>query len=116
MLNAKLLGLTLATAMGTACWAQGPAVATRYTEPGRIKDVQLTQETCLARAEVAYKALDFTNIERTEQSRYATFREYTGSIRCVLDKQIIIFVVAGPDRETANRGAAALFERFEAGK
>jgi hypothetical protein len=94
----------------------GPAVATRYTEPGRWKDAPATQEACLARAEAVILATGFVDIERTGQTRYGTVREYTAAIRCIMDKQIVLFVVSGPSRQTADRGAAALFENFESGK
>jgi hypothetical protein len=105
-------------AMGVLLFAPdaiaGPAISTRYSEPGRWKNPQLTQEACLTRAEAVIAAAGFTDIERTDQSRYATLREYTATIRCIIDKQIVLFIVSGPQRQTSNNGAAALFQRFEA--
>jgi hypothetical protein len=94
----------------------GPAIATRYTVPERWKNAPATQEACLARAEAAMLDTGFSDIERTEQSRYGTMREYTASIRCVMDKQIVLIVVSGPSRQIADRGAAAIFQNFEAGQ
>jgi hypothetical protein len=94
----------------------GPAVATRYTEPGRWTNAPATQEACLARAEAAILATGFADIERTEQTRYGTLREYTAAVRCIMDKAIVVIVVSGPARQTADRGAAALFQNFESGK
>ena len=99
--------------LATAALA-GPAVAIRYSEPSRWKNPQLTQQECLSRAEAAITAAGFGEIERTEQTRYGTLREYTAAIRCIIDKQIVVFIVSGPGRKTANDGAAALFQRFEA--
>ena len=92
----------------------GPASAVRYSEPGRWKNPQLTQEGCLARAEAVIAAAGFGDIERTEQSRYGSLREYSASIRCIIDKQIVLFIVSGPQRQTSNNGSATLFQRFEA--
>jgi hypothetical protein len=94
----------------------GPAVAIRYTEPGRWTNAPATQEACLARAEAAIVATGFTDVERTEQTRYGTMREYTAAVRCIMDKQVVIIIVSGPARQTADRGAAALFQNFETGK
>jgi hypothetical protein len=92
----------------------GPAVAIRYSEPQRWKNPQLTQEGCLTRAETVLVAAGFGKIERTEQTRYGTLREYTGAIRCILDKQIVMFIVSGPERQTSDDGSGVLFQRFEA--
>lgn len=43
-------------------------------------------------------------------------RDYTAAVRCVMDKQIVLIVVSGPSQQTADRGAAALFQNFEAGR
>jgi len=94
----------------------GPAVATRYTVPGRWKDAPATQEACLARAEAAIVATGFGNVERTQQTRYGTMREYTAAVRCIMDKEMVLIVVSGPSRRTADQGAAALFQNFENGK
>ena len=94
----------------------GPAVATRYTVPARWKDAPAPQEACLARAEAAIVATGFGDVERTDQTRYGTMREYTAAVRCIMDKEIVLIVVSGPARATADRGAAALFQNFESGK
>lgn len=91
----------------------GPAIAIRYTEPARLNDPGFNEQRCFERAEAAITATGFENIEKTGQSRYGTMRDYTAAIRCVLDKQVIFIVVSGPSRQTADRGAAALFQNFE---
>lgn len=111
----KTLAALAGIALGSfATEAAGPAVATRYTEPGRLKDPQITQDACLARAEATLASTGFSAIERTQQSRYGTKGEYTGTIRCIVDKQIVIFVVSGPSRQISDQGEAALFQNFEA--
>jgi hypothetical protein len=112
--------LAISAAMATALIASaalaGPAVATRYTMPDRWKNAPATQEACLARAEAAILDTGFTEIERTDQTRYGTMREYTAAVRCIMDKQVVLIIVSGPARQTADRGAAALFQNFEAGR
>lgn len=112
------ISLTMASMLAASAALAGPApaVATRYTEPGRWKNAPATQDACLARAEAAILDTGFSDIERTEQSRYGTMREYTAAIRCVMDKEIALIVVSGPSRQTADRGAAAIFQNFEGGR
>lgn len=116
----RAIGLAISTAMAAMLTATatlaGPAVATRYTVPDRWKNAPTTQEACLARAEAAILDTGFTGVERTEQTRYGTMREYTAAVRCIMDKQVVLIIVSGPARHTADRGAAALFQNFEAGR
>lgn len=115
----KSLPLTVSTvsALGFASAAfAGPAVATRYTEPGRLTNPQITQEACLAQAEAAIVATGFGNIERTQQTGYGMQREYTAAIRCILDKQIVLIIVSCPSRQTSDEGAGARFQNFEKAK
>src|ERR1044071_1318831 len=108
--------MTLTSLLGASTAVAGPAVATRYTVPERWNNAPSTQEACLARAEAAIVDTGFADVERTEQSRYGTMREYTAVIRCIMDKAIVLIFVSGPTRQTADRGAAALFQNFEAGR
>jgi hypothetical protein len=108
--------ITIALMLNAAAALAGPAVATRYTVPDRWKNAPTTQDACLARAEAAMLDTGFSDIERTGQSRYGTMREYTATVRCIMDKAIVLIVVSGPARQTADRGAAALFQNFEAGR
>lgn len=117
-MNAIKLSISAVTASALIASAAlaGPAVATRYTVPERWKNAPATQDACLARAEAAILDTGFTGIERTEQTRYGTMREYTAAVRCIMDKQVVLIIVSGPARQTADRGAAALFQNFEAGR
>ena len=112
--------LAMSAAMASALIASaalaGPAVATRYTVPDRWKNAPATQEACLSRAEAAILDTGFIEIERTDQTRYGTMREYTAAVRCIMDKAIVVIIVSGPSRQTADRGAGALFQNFEAGR
>jgi hypothetical protein len=94
----------------------GPAIATRYTEPGRLKERNFTQEKCLARAEATLAADGYAMLERTGQSRYGTAGDTTAAIRCIVHKEIVLMIVSGPSRPAADEGAARLFRAFEAGR
>jgi hypothetical protein len=101
-------GLLLgAAAVLAATSAQaGPAVTTQWTE------TTLTQEECLERAENAVGKAGFGQLERVGQSRFGTRGDYTASIRCVADKNLVFFVVAGPSRDQAPRLMKGLYESF----
>jgi hypothetical protein len=113
VLAASVLASVPASAIPAAA---GPAVAIRYSEPARLKNSNITQDVCLAQAEAAIAATGFGRIERTEQTRYGTMREYTAAIRCVIDKAIIVIIVSGPSRQTSDEGAGALSQNFEQAK
>ena len=108
--------LAIASLVSASAALAGPAVATRYTVPERWKNAPTTQDACLARAEAAIVDTGFGAIERAEQSRYGTMRDYTAVVRCIMDKAVVLIIVSGPARQTADRGAAAVFENFEAGR
>jgi hypothetical protein len=84
----------------------GPAVATRWAE------AKMEQETCLKRAEDAILRSGFGALERTTQSRYGTFGEYTAAIRCVTESGIVFFVASGPLRPETDAFAGLLFKNF----
>jgi len=110
------ISVSMASMLAVSAALAGPAVATRYTEPGRWNNPPTTQDACLERAEAAILDTGFTKIERSQQSRYGTMREYTAAVRCIMDKAVVLIVVSGPSRQTADQGAAALFQKFEAGR
>lgn len=86
--------------------AEGPAISTKWL------DLTVTQDVCLGKAEAAIKTAGFENPERTQQSRYGTIDGYTGAVRCISDKAIVMFVVSGPSRSTAERASMDLFKAF----
>lgn len=90
----------------TPAMAEGPAVSTKWL------DLAVTQDACLTKAEAAIKAAGFNNPERTQQSRYGTVEGYTGAVRCIPEKSIVMFVVSGPNRGTAERASMELFKAF----
>lgn len=97
---ALLLGIT------SPAMAEGPAVSTKWL------DLTVSQDVCLGKAEAAIKTSGFGNLERTQQSRYGTIEGYTGAIRCISEKAIVMFVVSGPNRGSAERASMELFKAF----
>lgn len=100
MAGALLLGIA------SPALAQGPAVSTKWL------DLTVTQDVCLSKAEAAIKTAGFNNPERTQQSRYGTIEGYTGAVRCISEKSIVMFVVSGPNRGTAERASMEIFKAF----
>lgn len=90
----------------TPALAEGPAVSTKWL------DLTVSQDVCLGKAESAIKDSGFGNLERTQQSRYGTVEGYTGAIRCISEKAIVMFVVSGPNRSTVERASMELFKTF----
>ena len=84
---------TLGLSLGIAAFASaqaGPAISTRW------KELTMSQEDCLQRAEAALSTSQFGRLERTPQSRYGTRGDYTAAIRCVAENKIVFFIVGGP--------------------
>jgi hypothetical protein len=86
----------------------GPAVSTRWQETA------MAQEECLRRAEDAIGRTGFGKLERTEQSRFGGFDDYTATIRCVTGNGFVVFIVAGPSRVQTDRMTSVLFGNFDA--
>jgi hypothetical protein len=106
--KAALLAVTgfLAVSAASPALAEGPAISTKWL------DLTVTQDVCLGKAEAAIKTSGFGNLERTQQSRYGTVEGYTGAVRCISEKSIVMFVVSGPNRGTAERASMELFKAF----
>ncbi len=106
-LTFSLCVLGTLSAISQPAWA-GPAVASRWQE------VKMSQDDCFKHAETAIRSTALDNLERTEQSRYGTQREYTGVVRCITSNNIVLFIGSGPSRATADELAGALFHNFTA--
>lgn len=100
---AALAGILAATSQAMA---EGPAISTKWL------DLTVTQDACLSKAEAAIRTAGFDNLERTQQSRYGTADGYTGAVRCISDKAIVMFVVSGTNRGAAERASMELFKAF----
>ena len=85
----------------------GPAVATRW------HNVSVSQDECLQRAEDVIRRSGFSQVERTQQSRYGSLDDYTAAIRCITSNGLAIFIVSGPSRGQSDQMAGALFENWK---
>ena len=100
------LGAIVAAAMHSAALAAGPGIATNWAE------TSWTQEQCFARAEATLKELGFATIESSKFSRSAQTGDYTLMVQCMTEKNLILFVTAGPSRADVQKYQAKLFDKF----
>lgn len=105
-LSIAAAGALLLVGIAAPAMAEGPAISTKWL------DLTVTQDICLSKAEAAIKTAGFDNPEKTQQSRYGTIDGYTGAVRCISDKAIVMFVVSGANRGTAERASMELFKAF----
>ena len=84
-----------------------PALSTNW------KATELAQDDCVARAEtVAREAGLTTNLEKVGQSIFGESGDYTAWVRCIADKGLVVFVVAGPKLEEARKFLRAMVDAF----
>jgi hypothetical protein len=88
---------TLLALMSVAAFAEGPSMSTRWN------NTSLTLERCKARAEDALREAGFRDVKELQFSVFAQRGEYSAMVRCATDKEIVFFVVAGPQVERTNR-------------
>ncbi|MGC9526740.1 MAG: hypothetical protein ACP5D7_14495 [Limnospira sp.] len=75
-----------------------PAIITSWQE------TLLTERQCLQRAEIALRDAGFSeSFEIVEQSIFGNRGEYTASIRCLSDQEIVFFIVVGYDDNERER-------------
>jgi hypothetical protein len=86
----------LATLIGSAAFA-GPSMSTRWN------NTSLNLERCKARAEDALREAGFRDVKVLQFSVFGERGDYSAMVRCATDKEVVFFVVAGPQVERANR-------------
>ena len=97
------LGITGATATtALASW-----VSTSWA------NIDITQEACLARAEKAISSSGFSPKQKLVQSRFGVVDDYTVVVRCISDKSMVFFVVAGPKSDVVDKYLTALEGGFK---
>ncbi len=100
------LAAALACAAGTAALA-GPSMSTNWTA------TTLGQKECVQRAERVVRDAGMSkNFEIVGQSVFGEKDAYTGQVRCIADKGVVIFVIAGPKLEQARELMRAIYEKF----
>ena len=92
--------------IATAAWA-GPSMSTRWSS------TTLSKEECLQRAERAVRNSGFTkNFETVNTTVFGERGAYTSAVRCAVEKEIVFFVVAGPNSKEASTYNATIAEKF----
>jgi hypothetical protein len=84
-----------------------PALTTNWTS------TTLGQNECLARARQVMKDAGLTtNFETVGQSVFGEQGDYTAQIRCISEKNVVIFAVIGRKLDDARAHMKAIFEKF----
>jgi hypothetical protein len=98
----------LAAFAGTLTAAQaGPTMSTNWTA------TTLEQTECMRRAERVMRDAGLSrNFEIVGQSVFGQIDAYTAVVRCISDKGVVMFVVAGPILDESKRRMRELFDKF----
>ncbi len=101
------IGLVALVAMPVVAAAESPSMTSRW------EDTDLDFEACRARMAVAVRQGGFTkNVTVNPSSIYAERGNYTALVRCLKDKGVVFFAVAGPDTKTAERYNDGIADKF----
>jgi hypothetical protein len=99
-----LLAIAALTALPAPASAD-TAVATRW------KPLSETQNACMGHARMALFRAGF-DADPSSQSMSSKHGEFTASIRCVAEQQIVFFVIAGPSPEMTLGYLDSLYTHF----
>jgi hypothetical protein len=106
-IRAGMLALAIAAAIGWSSAASADtAVATRWRLVGEAQD------NCMNRAVAAIRHSGFDQGPPGSQSISGKKGDYTASIRCVSDQNIVFFVTSGPAADTASSYLNVLYGNF----
>jgi hypothetical protein len=90
-----------------------PAVATADTAIGtKYRPIALGQGDCMSYARNAIFRLGFDKSDPGSQTMSGKKGEFTASIRCVSDAQLVFFIVAGPSPEAVQNYLNILYSQF----
>jgi hypothetical protein len=91
----------------SAAFAQYPIIF------NHIKSTNLSQSACVKNSGAAMRRAGFTqNFEFIGSGAFAVNGRYSASIRCVTDRRVVFFAVAGPDNQTASELVEDLQKAF----
>ena len=94
-------------------FASAPAVATADTAIGtKWRPIALGQGDCMSYARNAIFRLGFDKSDPGSQTMSGKKGEFTASIRCVSDAQLVFFIVAGPSPEAVQNYLNILYSQF----
>ena len=94
-MKSTLIAVT-ACLISTAALA-GPSMSTKWS------NTTLPLDRCKSRAEEALRGASFRGLKVLNYSVYAERGDYSAMVRCATDKQMVFFVVAGPQVERTSR-------------
>ncbi len=102
--GAVLTGLALLLAATPAI--AGPSMNTGW------KATTLSQPDCVEKARGVLAAVGLGRLQSSQASAFAQQGDYSVVIRCIPEKAMVIFVVAGPEAAETQRLIRAVVERF----
>jgi hypothetical protein len=82
--------------VSTAAFA-GPSMTTKWNT------TNLNLERCKQRAEDALREAGFRSVKVLQYSVFAERGDYSAMVRCITDKEVVFFVVSGPQVERTSR-------------
>jgi hypothetical protein len=90
-----------------------PAVTRADTAIGtKYRPMALDQGDCISYARMAIFRLGFYKSEPGSQTMSGKKGEFTASIRCVSDAQLVFFIIAGPSPEAVANYLNILYSQF----
>ena len=103
-----LVSAAVLAACATAALAAPPSMSTRWA------NMTLSGDACVEKARRAVRAEGFTkSFEVVNTTVFGERGDYTAAVRCAADKEIVFFVVAGPECETLHRFNASIAGHFD---
>jgi hypothetical protein len=77
------------------------------------KHTTASQRACLERAQQAMRDADFSeNLQIVEETVFGDSGEYTASSRCISEKELVFFVVSGPDSAKASHRVDNIYNNY----
>ena len=106
----RLFASVFCFGFGSLALATGAQASTAITT--QWNDTTLSQSECLKRAETAIRRGGFDSLAHTQESRHGVRGDYSVSIRCMAEKGVVFFVVAGPSRDRTPKYMDDVFKEF----
>jgi hypothetical protein len=93
----KAIALGVAASLISTAALAGPSMSTKWSSSS------LNLDRCKSRAENALRDAGFRSVKVLQFSVFAERGDYSAMVRCATDKEIVFFVVAGPEVDRCNR-------------
>jgi hypothetical protein len=107
ILKGVVIGVVAAFSATSAALAVHPAV---YTHWRALDKVSL--DACLARAEAIIKSQGLENKSPTQTTRYGVRGDFVYGIRCIAEKNVVVFFGAGPNFAQLKKVIDAIHRTF----